>query len=81
MASQLHAMILSSDNVVRKFAQRKSIEVHGMFWIFDQLVDEMLLSRPDAIHKLQKLIEDNLMYRNNLLLRKEAQRRINGWKE
>lgn len=79
LASQLQAMILSSDNVVRKFAQKSAIETHGMFWIFDQLVDQKLLTKNIAIHKLHDLMNGNLMYRNNVQLWKEANRRIKLW--
>ena len=79
LASQLNAMVLSSDKVVRNFAKKIAIETHGMFWIFDQLVHQRLLDESDAVSKLRQLVNGNLMYRNNVLLQKEAAKRIERW--
>lgn len=79
MASQLNAMVLSSDKPVRNFAKRNAIEVHGMFWIFDKLVEYELLAEKEAITKLNQLISSNLIYQNNVKLWKEASKRIEAW--
>ncbi len=79
LAAQLEAMVLSSDKAVRSFVQRAAVETHGMFWIFDQLVSQELLAKDAAISKLSQLMNDNLMYRNNTRLRREADLRIKRW--
>lgn len=79
LATQLEAMLLSSDGVVRKYAQKSAIETHGIFWVFDQLVDQRLLAKDSAISKLSQLMNGNLMYRNNTQLRREADLRIKRW--
>ena len=43
IAEKIHAIILSSDKAVRNYANKKSIEYHGMLWIFDKLVEALLL--------------------------------------
>src|SRR5689334_16368096 len=44
VARKLDAIVLSSDKPVRKHAKNLSIEYHGMFWIFDKLVESNLLT-------------------------------------
>ncbi|MEM9673992.1 MAG: hypothetical protein ACFB15_20730 [Cyclobacteriaceae bacterium] len=81
LANQIDAVILSSDGAVRKYAQRAGLEIHGIFWIFDQLVDQQLLDKQVAITKLNNLMDGNLMYRNNPQLQKEANLRIRKWND
>jgi predicted nucleic acid-binding protein len=81
MASQLNAMVLSSDKPVRKFAQKNAIEVHGMFWILDQLVEQDMLTGHEASNKLHQLMRSNLIYQNNVKLWKEANKRIISWEK
>src|SRR5690606_5831537 len=40
VAEKIDAMLLSSDGTVRKFARKRSINTHGLFWILDQLVEQ-----------------------------------------
>ena len=81
LAAQLNAIVLSSDGVVRKFAKKIAIETHGIFWIFDQLVLQELLTQNDAMRKLRQFMDGNLMYRNNVLLQREAIKRIDRWSQ
>jgi len=79
LADRLNAIILSSDKVVRTTAKRKSIEYHGMLWIFDRLVEGNFLSTNDAIAKLKLLISRNIVYQNNTELVNEMNKRIKLW--
>lgn len=79
LAEKLNAMILSSDKAVRNFVKARSMEYHGMLWIFDCLVEVNLLTRQDAIQKIQKLISNNVVYRNNMELVSEIEKRIKKW--
>lgn len=81
LADKLGAMIISSDKPIRKYAKTKSIEYHGMLWIFDMLIDSGLISTNDAIAKLNKLFTDNIIYRNNAELEKEKTKRTVLWKK
>ena len=81
MASQLNAMVLSSDKPVRKFANKIAIEVHGMFWIFDKLVEYELLTKEMAVARIRQLMRSNLIYQNNMKLWQEANKRIKGWEK
>lgn len=81
LGKKLEAMILSSDKAVRNFAKSISVEYHGMFWIFDQFVDQQLLNSELAASKLRSLLMGNLMYRDNVELWKEANKRFKIWEE
>jgi len=40
-----HSILLSSDRLMRSTAQGLQLEVHGMFWLLDQLVEHEIISR------------------------------------
>ena len=80
LAEKIDAMILSSDKVVRTCAKKKSIEYHGMLWIFDRLVEYTSLSPLDAASKLETLIQTNIVYQNNAELVREMSIRLKKWK-
>lgn len=79
LAVQQQAMVLSSDKAVRKFAKKQAIAIHGMFWIFDQLVDSSLLNKQEAIDKLRQMMLGNIIYQNNMELTQEMNTRITAW--
>jgi hypothetical protein len=81
IAEKLEATLLSSDGVIRKYAKKEKITTHGLFWVFDELVIQQLLSKEEACRLLNQLFETNLMYKNNNKLWKEAEKRLDQWKE
>ncbi len=78
-AEKNNAIILSSDKVVRNTAKRRSIDYHGMLWIFDCLVESELLSLKEASAKLQRLIQTNIVFQNNRELVTEMEKRLKKW--
>ena len=81
LAEKINAIVLSSDKAMRNYAKRKSIEYHGMLWIFDKLVEEALISSSNVAAKLETLIKTNIVYQNNAELIKEMERRLNRWRK
>jgi len=79
LAERLNAIVLSSDKAVRNFAKRKSIDYHGLLWIFDQLIEQNILSKMEATSKLKQLIRLNIIYQNNSTLMGEFRKRIEMW--
>lgn len=73
------ASVLSSDKLVRDYAGKLSIEYHGIFWIFDQLVKEKVLPKDIGVAKLIELLQMNAMYSSSKM-RKEADKRIERWR-
>jgi hypothetical protein len=76
---KIEAMILSSDKAVRTYAKKKSIDYHGMLWIFDKLIEAKIISAITASEKLQKLINSNIVYQNNIELVTEMNKRLKLW--
>lgn len=79
LAEKLEAMVVSSDRMVRNCAKKKEIEYHGMLWIFDRLLEKGVISPEDAIAKLKKLINSNIVYQNNAELVSEMDKRLKLW--
>ena len=71
--------MLSSDKPVRTCARNLSIEYHGVRWILDQLVDQNLLSKPEASAKINALVNANIIYKNNKELLSEINVRLKRW--
>ena len=65
IANKINACILSSDKILRNYAQKKGIECHGMIWIFDRLIETSMLKRKEAANKLKQLVAMNIVFRNN----------------
>ncbi len=68
-------MILTGDNRLRKEAQRQGFEVHGILWVFEQIVENGLLKAQLASEKLQELMSINLWLPVN-----ECEKMIEKWK-
>jgi uncharacterized protein YfeS len=79
IADTLKAILLSSDGVVRRTAEVQQIECHGIFWIFDLLLESGKITKRDAILKIKMLGKVNYYYRINDNLRNEIERRLKEW--
>jgi predicted nucleic acid-binding protein len=79
MARKLDAIVLSSDKPVRNHAKKLAIDYHGMIWVFDQLVEQELLAKPEAIAKLQRLVLSNMIYKGNADMIMEMEKRVKAW--
>ena len=76
-ALKKNAALITSDNTLRKFAKANNIEVHGHFWVFDNLVDYGFLSAQSAIDKLNEIC--TLVNPKLGLPANECQKRIKIW--
>lgn len=76
-AQKEKAALITSDNTLRKFAQSQNIEVHGHFWVFDNLVDNEILTGNRAIEKLNELC--TVVNPKLGLPSAECQKRIKKW--
>lgn len=52
-------VLFSSDNLIRKWATKKNIEVHGILWILDQMVAQAYISPHEACSLLKRLMQIN----------------------
>lgn len=54
-ARELNAMLLTSDNKLRRFAKESDLEVHGHLWVFDRMVEAKTITGKRAAEKLDEL--------------------------
>lgn len=80
LANQLGACVLSSDKALRKLAHNKTNAYHGMLWIFDRMIEFNILTTEQATQKLQQLLFQNSLFRNNPSLQKEIDTRLFRWR-
>ncbi|HMT75761.1 MAG TPA: hypothetical protein PKA77_16930 [Chitinophagaceae bacterium] len=73
-AGKKNALLLSGDKHLRRLSESKGIEVRGILWLFDQLVETTLLSEKEACVFLRELMKQNRWLPVN-----ECQKRIESW--
>ncbi len=73
-AKEQNALILTGDNHLRKTAIDYQIEVHGILWIFDKLIEKGYISFKLACIKLIELLSFN-----NRLPINECNLRLEKW--
>lgn len=67
--------MLTGDRRLRRYAEEQSIEVHGILFIFDELVRHDIISTSMAADRLEELFAINVR-----LPKAEIRERINRWK-
>lgn len=68
-------ILLTGDRKLRTVSVYDDVEVHGVIYVFDALVDFDMISRQVAVEKLQQLYS-----LNHRLPKEEIDKRINLWK-
>jgi predicted nucleic acid-binding protein len=74
LAERLSTTLLTGDAVLRDIAEQKRIPVHGLLWVFDELVKHHRISHEKAHQELEKL-----MTVNPRLPREECLNRLKRW--
>src|SRR5690554_2603582 len=74
-ALKLKGILLTGDSAHRKQTKQSGVEVHGILYLFDQMVVSGLISFHEAFERLQKLKEIN-----NRLPKNEIEKRLKEWK-
>jgi predicted nucleic acid-binding protein len=59
LAEEKDATLLTGDNKLRKEAKKGDIDVHGILYVFDLLVKNMIINKNTAVEKLNLLMEQN----------------------
>jgi len=75
ISQKFEATFLTGDSALRRVAEQKAIAVHGVLWIFDEMVANGLLSKSDAADKLEEL-----MVLNQRLPQTECNKRLKTWR-
>ncbi len=75
LARDLPAGLLSGDKPLRKLAKAHAIEVHGVLWVLDGLVDHQIISPSQACLGLQWILAENAR-----LPEVECHQRLRKWR-
>jgi predicted nucleic acid-binding protein len=69
------ARLLTGDKTLRKRAEGEGINVSGILFVFDELVNHNIISPKDAAAHLAELYESNVR-----LPKEEVEKRLEQWK-
>ncbi len=72
----MSGILLTGDGKLRKQASKDNIEVRGIIYLFDELLNQNLISFQETVEKIKQL-----MLLNNLFPKKEIDKRIELWNE
>jgi rRNA-processing protein FCF1 len=75
-SKKMSGILLTGDGKLRKQASKDNIEVRGIIYLFDVLLNQNLISFQEAVEKIKQL-----MLLNNRLPKKEIDKRIELWNE
>ena len=74
LAKNLDCSLLTGDNRLRKVVQKDNVEVHGILYLFDKMLEHQVINHETAITKLQSLFNIN-----SRLPKDEIDKRIEVW--
>ena len=75
-AKDIQGSLLTNDMALRKYAENDDIAVSGSLYIFDQFIEQGIISAQPCAEKLEYLLS-----RNSRLPKDECDKRIRLWKE
>jgi hypothetical protein len=58
-AKRMNSIVLSGDNLLRKFCEKQQLEVRGIIWLFDELLEQGILNANTLAVKLELLLKMN----------------------
>lgn len=76
LAVREKGVLLTGDNDLRKAAENRKIEVHGLLWIFDELVTRGRVLQSVAAERLEKLCSQGTCR----LPKQDCNQRIKKWR-
>jgi hypothetical protein len=71
-----NALVITGDRKLRSVIESEQLEVHGILWLFDRMVNEAAIDKCMASEKLREL-----MRMNSRLPVDEMEERIGRWKQ
>lgn len=74
LAIELGACLLTGDKQLRKESEAREVEVRGILWVFDQIVENNLIVPPIAAERLYLLLNEG-----SFLPAQECESRIQRW--
>lgn len=76
LAQRLNATLLTGDAALRRIATQNNVGVHGILWVFDEMLAADLLTKHQAYEKLREL-----MAINPRLPKGECNKRLKSWRQ
>lgn len=70
-AKRYNATLLSNDKALRKFSNQKSVEVKGIFYILDMIIQQSKLSKDDLKKSISLLLENSWLPKDEITKRLE----------
>lgn len=74
-SKKMNGILLTGDGKLRKQARKDELEVKGIFFVFDQLLEQNIISYETALEKMQELLQLNVRLPKN-----EIENRLKEWK-
>jgi len=71
------AILLSGDGLLRRHAESRGVEVHGILWMLETLIDHGSIDPPTAADRLEALLERGV----SRLPREECKRLLTKWRK
>lgn len=76
LCRKLSAKLLTGDGLLRRTAESRDIKVHGILWVFDEMVERGIITKQTAAEKMRTLME-----LNSRLPKKECKARLKRWQK
>ena len=76
LADEVGAILLTGDDRLRQYAERRGIEVHGILWVLDRLVEASILNCEKAACSLRAIREAG-----SWLPEEECEERLALWEQ
>lgn len=67
-----NCILLTGDKRMREFAKKKAIEYYGMFWVLDQLLENSIITKVQALEFLEKLMLVNKRLPNDEYVKRKT---------
>lgn len=67
LADDVKGILCTGDKALKTIAEIRGVEVHGVLWIIEQLVEQEILLKDVAVIKLERLKTVNLRLPNTLI--------------
>ncbi len=77
LSLQTRGVLLSGDGLLRRQAESQGVEVHGILWMIDTLINHRLISPLVAADRLEKLLQSG----GSWLPLEECRKRLTKWRK
>lgn len=76
LSIHLKGIVISGNLLLGKFCQSRQLEVEGMIWFFDLLIEKQFITYAFAVQKMVQLLKIN-----RRIPREECEKRIKEWED